>query len=93
MAGKTYANFSVFLFPTFLTLGKTSVANENKTLEQSERWQLIRDLLAFVGFVLLIAGISFYDWRAGCIVAGAFLLVAGVVGSVLTAKGTSRQRK
>ena len=38
------------------------------------------DIMLIIGFVLLVGGVSAFDWRLGLIVCGLVLLVGGVVG-------------
>lgn len=39
----------------------------------------IADFMIFLGTVLLVAGVAFYDWRAGLIVFGVLLVAAGAL--------------
>ena len=42
----------------------------------------LSDILLIVGLLLLVGGVSAFDWRLGLMVCGALLLAGGAVGMV-----------
>jgi len=58
---------------------------------QTDHPRIARNLIALVGFGLLLAGSFDFDWRAGCCVTGVLLFSIGVAGMAIAARVKPRR--